>query len=112
MPPSSAADVVLRVLDALERHDGARVRRLLHPALEAPDDVRLCLSCDVRGARRVELDAHRVEAAGEEVLVHGRVRSLAEGCLTDSPACWRITVRDLLVRRVEPVGAAAPVALA
>jgi hypothetical protein len=55
---------------------------------------------------RVEVDAHRIEPEdAEHVRVHGRMRVIEQGSITDSPAAWRITVRAGRVVAVTPLDA-------
>ena len=77
--------------------------------------VRLLMDSDVSFARgaadgtRVEVEAHRIESDGpDHVRVHGRMRLIGPGRLTDSPAGWRFTVHDGRVVEITPLPAAAP----
>jgi ketosteroid isomerase-like protein len=101
MSTPSPADVVRLMFEARAAGDGRRVRALMDP------DVSFA-----RGSRegvRIEVDAHRVVAEDDErVRVHGRIRVIEEGGLTDSPAAWRFTVRAGRIVAVTPLSPAAP----
>ena len=96
MPTPAPADVVTRLFEARAAGDVRRVRALLDP------DVTFAGGSPE--GRRVEIDAHRVVPEdAEHVLVHGRIRVIERGGLTDSPAIWRFTVRAGRVVHVAPL---------
>ena len=88
--------VVRLVFEARAAGDVRRVLALMDP------DVRG--SFGERDGRRVEVDAHRIQADdAEHVSVHGRIRVIDGGSLTDSPAAWRFTVRAGRVVEITPL---------
>ena len=122
MPPLSPTDVVRslfelhaaghdRQLCSLMAEDVTAVSVVDGELIEGIEAVRawLVANDDRTGPRRTEVQAHHLVADGDDVVVHGRVRVFCDGALSDSPAAWRFTVRDGLVRRVVPLsGADAP----
>ena len=101
MPILSPVDVVRLLFEARAAGDVRRVRKLMDP--------------DVSFARgmgegtRVEVEAHRIESDGpDQVRVTGRIRVIADGSLTDSPASWRLTVHGGRVVEIAPLRAPAP----
>ena len=79
-------DVVRRLFEARATGDIRRVHALLDPGVSFAQPS--------REGSRVEVDAHRIIAEdAEHVAVHGRIRVIESGGLTDSPAAWRFTVR-------------------
>jgi hypothetical protein len=95
----------------------AEVVRLMFEARAAGDvrRVRALMDSDVSFARgstpglRIEVDAHRiVPEDAEHVRVHGRIRLIEQGGLTDSPATWRFTVRAGRIVGLTPLSPAAP----
>ena len=87
-------DETVRLLfEARRAGDTRRVDALLHP------DARHAFS----PGSRLEVHAHRIERDGDAVVVHGRVREVTDGAITDSPAAWRFEVRDGIVQTVTPL---------
>jgi ketosteroid isomerase-like protein len=110
------AEVVRRLFaaSAAERRDD--VLALLHPDVEVTAvadgsryrghaDVRAYFGGQEQGPTRTEVALQRVEAVGDgEVIARGRIRIHDHrNGLSDSPAAWRIVVRDGLVVRVDPL---------
>ena len=86
MPTPPPTEVVRLVFEARAAGD---VRREM--SLMAPD---VSFARHASESTRIEVDAHRIEPEdAEHVRVHGRMRVIEKGGITDSPAAWRITVR-------------------
>jgi hypothetical protein len=80
------------------------VVRMLFETPRRGDDERLITLLGMDGGppgRRVEVQAHRFVRAGDDVIAFGRVRVFQDGALSDSPAAWRITLREGRVKRIE-----------
>jgi ketosteroid isomerase-like protein len=110
-------DVVRELFEAAAFRDVKRMRTLMAPDITAvtvaDGDVligaeaaagRLALLLN-GDRRRAEVFAYRFVGGGDQVIVHGRIRIFEGGALRDSPASWRLTVRDGLVVRLEPYAA-------
>jgi ketosteroid isomerase-like protein len=122
VPGPAPADVVRLLFEARAAGDQRGVLALLDPEIEAQAETRGASVKGVAAVRRmfgresadgarVEVDAHRIEAHGEDaVLVFGRVRVISGGSLSDSPGAWRFTVRAGRVKTIAPV-IAGPAAL-
>jgi ketosteroid isomerase-like protein len=116
----SSTDVVRRIFDARASGDVRRFMTLVDPDVEVqalPDSRVLRGSAEVADAlareasapRRVEVEGHRFDALGDDVvLVTGRVRIITPQGFADSPAAWSFQVRCERVLRVTPARAARP----
>jgi ketosteroid isomerase-like protein len=94
----SPIEVVRLLFESKASGDVRRVLQLIEPDVWA--------TIGPRGEARIEVDAHRLEEDGDEdVLVHGRIRVIDRGSLTDSPAAWRFTVRGGRVMAIVPLTA-------
>jgi ketosteroid isomerase-like protein len=108
-------ETVRLMFEARNAGDIRRVCALLHPDIEAVsavdgtlrgiDAVREYLASQHVNGHRTEVMAYRIEAQGDEVIAHGRVRIVDGGALADSPAAWRFVVRDGVVMSISPVAA-------
>ena len=93
----SPIEVVRLMLEAQANGNVRRVLKLVDPEVWA--------TIGPGGAARVEVDAHRLEAEGEEsVRVDGRIRVIDGGSLTDSPGAWRFTVGGGRVLAIATLG--------
>ena len=119
MPPLAPADVVRLIFEARAAGDVRRVVSLMDPNVRAAmgpserlvthgaDAVQRYLARESAAGIRVEVDAHLIEPEGDEtVRVHGRIRVIERGSITDSPAAWRFTVRGGRVVEITPLAAA------
>ena len=110
------AEVVRRLFAARAAERRDEVLSLLHPDVEmtsAADGsryrghagARAYFGGQERGPTRTEVALQRVEPVGaDEVIARGRIRvHHHRNGLSDSPAAWRIVVRDGLVVRVDPL---------
>ena len=113
LPPE---DVVRLLFDAGASGDTRRFLSLLAPdftAVTIADGERLDGLAAARAymshhgptsadGRRTEVQAHRLEMEGKDVIAHGRIRVFTHGSLSDSPAAWRVTVHDGLIHSIVP----------
>jgi ketosteroid isomerase-like protein len=117
VPVPPPQEIVRLLVEAHAAADERRVLALVDPALVAEtgggrqvlggaDDVLAYLRRQRAGDSRTEVVAHRYECDGDDVVVHGRLRVLGRGSLSDSPASWRVTVRDGRVARIVAAEAA------
>jgi len=105
------------LFEARAAGDVRRVLALLDPDIEAQTmadgdpvrgiaEVRRMFGRESAGGARVEVDAHRIEQVGEDVVhVHGRVRVIERGSLSDSPGAWCFTVRHERLLAIAPLPA-------
>jgi len=117
VPPLHPVEVVRLLFEARAAGNHRRVLALLDPEVELTAIVDGTTYHGLPAVRRylrggedgshTEVQAHRFVSDGDDVVVSGRVRVVAAGSLSDSPATWRLTVRDGRVARIVPVGAAA-----
>lgn len=106
MSHRAPATVVRMLFEARAAGDMRRVRALVDP--DVPEVRRLFGFARAEGPR-VEVDAHRVEVlCDERVAVHGRIRVIDGGSLSDSPAAWTFTVRHGRVTAITPLAPARP----
>jgi len=116
-------EVVRRLFEARRLGDVRSALALMHDDISAlsvadgreyhgVEEVRAAFLEPGADGRRVEVDAHRLHAHGDDVVVHGRIRVVERGSLVDSPAAWRFPVREGRVSRIEPAPAERPVAAA
>lgn len=117
MAAMEPADVVRLLFEARAAGDDRQLVALMAPGITAltlgtgsvvkgVEGVRAFLRAESRpGARRTEVQAHRIVGQGDDVLVYGRIRIFEGGALSDSPAAWRFTVRDGLIERIVPLTA-------
>ena len=109
MASPAPAEIVRLLFEARMAGDLRRLCALLDPEIDAVtysgehyhgiDDVRSYLAAE--GAT-TEVLAQRIEADGDgSVIARGRVRIHGKGSLADSPAAWRLTVRDGRVATIE-----------
>ena len=66
------------------------------------DEVCAYLWGDDPDGVRTDVDAQRMAADGDTVIVQGRIRVHDGAGFADSPAAWRVEVVDGLVRRIDP----------
>jgi ketosteroid isomerase-like protein len=116
----SPVDVVRRVFECRAAGDIRSLLALLDPdirvqatadgaVVEGLPGVRALFGRESAAGPRVEVEAHRIESDGEDgVLVHGRIRVIGKGALSDSPGAWRFTVRGGRVSGIAPLGAEPP----
>ena len=109
MPGPPPAEVVRLLFEARQAGDLRRVCALLDPEIEAVttagteyrglDAARAYFTGDE--GHNTEVHAHRIEVDSHgDVIVSGRVRIHGRGSLADSPAAWRMTVRDGRVTKI------------
>ena len=66
------------------------------------DEVCAYLWGDDPDGARTEVEAQRLTADGDTVLVQGRIRVHDGAGFADSPARWRVELAGGLVRRIDP----------
>ena len=115
---SGAPDDVVRLLfESRAAGDARRVLALLDPDVQVqtfPDGeivdgvaaVRRTFGRGPATGPRIEVEAHRIEPEGGDVVrVYGRVRVIEHGTLSDSPGAWRFLVRGGRVVAIAPLEA-------
>ena len=118
MTRSPALGVVRRLFDLHAAQDLDALAALLHPDVVVTtvaggetyvgkEEVCAYLRGGDPDGARTEVDAQRLTADGDTVMVEGRIRVHDGAGFADSRAVWRVQVAGGLVRRVEPARSAA-----
>ena len=102
MPGPSPAEVVRLLFEACSAADVKRVCALLDPDIDAVSTTGVHYR-GIEAARRyfaaegadTQILGQRFEEESDgSVIARGRIRRYGRGSLADSPAAWRVTVRD------------------